>query len=54
MVGFDKKWEYMGVRVREAENFVLSLLLDVNLWTMLCNYQDSHSARRGPEFGGSG
>lgn len=51
MIGFDKKWEYMGVRVKEAENYILSLLLDVNLWAIFCNYQDSHSARRGPVFG---
>lgn len=51
MIGFDKKWECMGVRVKEAEDYVLSLLLDVNLWTIFCNYQDRHSARPGPVFG---
>lgn len=39
--------------VNEAKNYVLSRLLDVNLWegiTSFC-YHDSHSARLGPVFG---
>lgn len=53
MTGFDKKWEYTGVRVKEAENYVLSLLLHVNLWAILCNCQASHKARHGPVLGGN-
>lgn len=39
--------------MNEAENYVLSLLLDINLWvgtTSFCN-QDSQSAGPGPVFG---